>query len=642
MAPLFQAKSGNAAGTAHQAAHPSGAGTLATWFVDSCEHHAERVALSLGAQQMTYAELHDAAAKVAAALAAVDLPADALIGICLDRSVELVAAMAGVVLAGAGYLPLDPQYPHARLLETLADAKPAAILTDRDGALRLQPMNTRVLVVEDLLTGTPPAMHLREANPDDLAYVIYTSGSTGTPKGVMVTHRNVVRLLEQTQAWFHFDEHDVWTMFHSFAFDFSVWEMWGCLLHGARLVIVPHAVSRSPQDFYALLVEEQVTVLNQTPTAFGLLTQADARAAARQLALRVIIFGGEALNLRSLVPWFERHGEESPQLVNMYGITETTVHVTYRRIRTKDARGDVDSLIGDPIPDLRIHLLNEALLPVDDGEVGEIFVGGAGVARGYLNRAELTAERFLPDPLVPGAKLYRSGDLARRRGDGELVYMGRADRQVKINGFRIELGEIEARLLEVAGIAQACVIAREDHGVQRLAAYVLMSDESFSTTELSRFAERHLPTHMRPSFYTRMDALPINANGKIDRSALPVPQRLNTAGAQPTTLLNSREKLIAEVWARVLGTQAAGQDENFFDAGGSSVLLIALRTELQAALNVAIPVTWLFEHTTIRTLAARIDREAAAPAGNANVAAPRAVQQRASFARARAMKGGTR
>ncbi|MES2391918.1 MAG: amino acid adenylation domain-containing protein [Acidobacteriota bacterium] len=640
MAPLFQTNSEDVAGLSQQEILDSCGNTLASWFTQSCERHAKRVAISLGSEQVTYAELQSAAMKIAAALAEAELAADALVAIHLERSTEMVAAMAGVILAGAAYLPLDPQYPTARVRETLEDAKPVAILTDRAGAERLRDVGSRVLVVEELLAEPLRSAELRHAALDDLAYVIYTSGSTGKPKGVMVTHRNVARLLKQTEAWFHFDESDVWTMFHSFAFDFSVWEMWGCLLYGGRLVVVPHAISRSPDEFYALLAEERVTVLNQTPTAFGLLMQAEARGPARELALRLVIFGGEALNLRSLVAWFGRHGEDSPQLVNMYGITETTVHVTYRRIYAADAQGEVESLIGEPIPDLRIHLLDEALLPVEDGTVGEIFVGGEGVARGYLNRPELTAERFLADPLVPGAKLYRSGDLACRRADGELVYMGRADRQVKVNGFRIELGEIEARLLEVAGVAQVCVVAREDNGAQRLAGYVVADSTGFDA--LARFAEQHLPIHMRPAVYVRMDALPINANGKIDRTALPEPRRASASTGHETAAASSQEKVVAEVWQRVLGTEHVGLDENFFDAGGSSVMLIALRTELQTALKVTLPVTWLFEHTTIRSLAARLERETQVQTSGTSVVASKAQQQRDSFARMRALRGSAR
>ncbi len=349
-------------------------------------------------------------------------------------------AILGALKAGGAYLPIDSMYPVARVVEMLEDARPVAILTTASLAAGLSAqisgLPLSILNVEDLLAGAPTGLE----NPplaaveDDLAYMIYTSGSTGKPKGVMVTHKNVVRLLAQTEQWFHFDSNDVWTMFHSIAFDFSVWEIWGCLLTGGRLVIVPFAVSRSPGEFYGLLSAERVTVLNQTPSAFSMLMQVEQNAVLLPLRLRLVIFGGEALQYRKLAPWFERHGDTAPQLINMYGITETTVHVTYRAITARDAQSVQESLIGDPIPDMQIHLLGASGEPVAEGEVGEIYVGGGGVARGYHNRPQLNEERFIPDRFAqsPGARLYRTGDLARVRPDGELVYLGRNDSQVKI------------------------------------------------------------------------------------------------------------------------------------------------------------------------------------------------------------------
>ena len=312
---------------------------------------------------------------------------------------------------------------------------------------------------------------------DALAYVIYTSGSTGKPKGVLVSHYNVMRLFEATQAWYHFDERDVWTLFHSYAFDFSVWEIWGALLYGGRLVVVPYWVTRSPEAFYDLLGREQVTVLNQTPSAFRQLIRAERDAeVSQELALRLVIFGGEALELWSLGPWFERHGDHKPQLVNMYGITETTVHVTYRPLTVTDLNLASGSVIGGAIPDLQLYVLDMHLQPVPIGVAGEMYVGGAGLARGYLERPELSAERFIPDPYskVPGARLYKTGDLVRYLPEGNLEFLGRLDHQVKVRGFRIELGEIEACLGGYPGVREVVVLAREDSpGEKRLVAYVV-------------------------------------------------------------------------------------------------------------------------------------------------------------------------
>ena len=397
-------------------------------------------------------------------------------------------------------------------------------------------------------------------------------------------------------------------MFHSFAFDFSVWEIWGCLLTGGRLVIVPYPVSRAPEDFRRLLVQERVTVLNQTPSAFALLDREDAAHPTGALALRLILFGGEALAGTALRDWFGRHGDIHPRLVNMYGITETTVHVTHRIMRIADAE-EHESLIGEPIPGWNIKLIDD-----------EICVGGAGVARGYLGRPQLTAERF-----VDG--LYHSGDLARRRPDGELVYLGRRDGQVKLNGFRIETGEIEAALLACAGTQQACVIVREG----RLVAYLV--GEGSPAAEL----KAKLPSHMLPSAYVSLPALPLNANGKIDRNALPAPAAHSPA---PSRRGSATEQLVARIWASVLRSEFTA-DVNFFDVGGTSILLIAVRAALQQQLARAIPITWLFECTTIKTLAQRLEAgEATAP--TAPALQTNADRQRQAFARARQTRGAAR
>jgi amino acid adenylation domain-containing protein len=617
-----------------------GAETLSSLFDDVCARFPERVAVTFGGESMTYAELQMAAGRVANSLSSLNLQGNHLVAIYMERSMEMVVAMLGVIKSGNAYLPIDPGYPEQRVCETLADASPAAVLTDAVRAEKLRATCGNVLILEEtLLTPSYPTDAI-ESQANDLAYVIYTSGSTGKPKGVMVSHRNVVRLLTQTSHWFGFDENDVWTMFHSFAFDFSVWEIWGCLLTGGRLVIVPFAVSRSADEFYALLADEGVTVLNQTPTAFGQLMQVEAASRPRSLALRYMIFGGEALNLRSVLPWFARHGDDGPQLINMYGITETTVHVTYRRIYEHDARHETESLIGEPIPDLQIHLLNDALKPVVPGEAGEIWIGGAGVALGYLNRPELTAERFVRDPSDAQGRLYRSGDLARRRADGELVYLGRADRQVKINGFRIELGEIEATLTAFAGVTQACVIARNDAGSgQRLAAY-FVGAQSVEEELLREFVAKALPVQMRPASFTRLSELPINANGKVDREALPEPQK-SAAKRGDVLPESSLETQVAAVWRKVLHNDSVGLMENFFDAGGSSLDLVSVRKELQTLLGRTIPVTWMFEHTTIRSLAARL-AEVETEVFDAQAAMQyKMAQQRDSFARMKVARGAS-
>jgi amino acid adenylation domain-containing protein len=370
--------------------------------------------------------------------------------------------------------------------------------------------------------------HQVGVTPEHLAYVIYTSGSTGRPKGVMVEHANVRRLFSATEEWFQFAQDDVWTLFHSFAFDFSVWEMWGALIHGARLVIVPHGTTRSPKEFYELICDAGVTVLNQTPSAFRQLMAAQAQCDRRH-KLRCVVFGGEALDASMLTGWYEQERNRRTQLINMYGITETTVHVTYRPVQARDTQRVGFSPIGVRIPDLRVYVLDADGRPSPIDAVGEVHVGGFGLTRGYLNRPALTAERFIPDPFCgePGARMYRTGDLARYREDGELEFLGRNDFQVKVRGFRIELGEIESRLRSHGSVREAVVVAREDvAGDKRLVAYYTLRPGAapVEVDGLREYVSASLPEYMVPAAYMGLESLPLTVNGKLDRKALPAPE----------------------------------------------------------------------------------------------------------------------
>jgi len=611
-----------------------------------------RIAATCGSEEITYEALNSAANQFAHALQGRNVGKDSIVAIYLDRSIPMLSAMLGVLKAGCAYLPIDPTYPAIRVAQTLEDAGPAAIITDSRLSAGLPSLPLAILLADQQLAPTAESNPLNpqiQATADSLAYLMYTSGSTGKPKGVLVTHRNVMRLMTQTDPWFHFDENDVWTMFHSFAFDFSVWEIWGPLLTGGKLVIVPFEISRSTEEFYSLLSEQRVTVLNQTPSAFSLVDQVEEAGPALPLALRVVIFGGEALQYRALRSWFKRHGDQRPQLINMYGITETTVHVTYRVVTETDAHTETDSLIGEPIPDLQIHLLDSDLKPVADGEEGELCIGGGGVALGYLNRPELTAQRFVSDPFsTDGGLLYRSGDLARRRADGQLVYLGRNDHQVKINGFRIELGEVEANIAGFPGIRQVSVIAHADHtGRQRLAAYfVSEGNATIPAHTISQFLQQRSPAQMIPAFYIQMPSIPLTHNGKVDRNALPKPATGSAApSAEKGTPIQER---VAAVWRTVLEAPNVGLDDNFFDIGGSSILLIRIRTELQVQLARQIPITWMFEFTTIRALADKLrdadpdSASAPSPGPNAvlSAAQEQARRQREAFARMKTAKGG--
>ena len=622
--------------------------TLAELFAAQAARSPEAVAVTCDGAALTYEELDRRADRLAHRLRALGVGPEVLVGLCVERSLDLVVGIVGILKAGGAYLPLDPDYPAERLAFMLEDSRAPVLVAQAHLAGRLATAGARVVTLDG--PGAPDEAGSDAAlppsggaGPDNLAYVIYTSGSTGRPKGVMVSQANVVRLFRATEAWFGFGAGDVWTLFHSAAFDFSVWELWGALLYGGRLVVVPHAVSRDPATFRALLARERVTVLNQTPSAFRQLIAADA-AAGDDLALRVVIFGGEALELQALRPWFARHGDQAPQLVNMYGITETTVHVTYRPLTARDPDEAPGSVIGRAIPDLCLYILDGRCEPVPIGVPGELYVGGAGVARGYLNRPELTAERFIPDPFSadPGARLYKTGDLARWLPDGDIEYLGRLDHQVKIRGFRIELGEIEAALTRHPGVREAVVLAREDvPGDRRLVAYLVpQAGESVTMAELRDALKARLPDHMVPAAFVTLEALPLTDNGKIDRKALPAPatERGAATFSAPRTAL---ERDIAHIWAELLRVEQVGLGDNFFELGGHSLLIVRLQGRLRERLGREVAVTDLFRHSTVGALAAFLDR--ATPARPSfTEAQSRAAGQRQALARQRQVVRGGR
>jgi amino acid adenylation domain-containing protein len=562
--------------------------------------------------RVTYRELNARANRLAHRLRALGVGADALVALATQRSLDTVVGILAIVKAGGAYLPIDPAYPADRLAFMLEDSG-ARVLVTHDDFKTAATIPAGMTVVNVGETAGEPDGNLGAlVSPEHLAYVIYTSGSTGKPKGALITQANVVRLFEATDAWFHFGPEDVWTFFHSAAFDFSVWEIWGALLYGGRVVVVPYEVSRSPEAFHELMAREAVTVLNQTPSAFRQLAHAVLSApAAPPLALRTVIFGGEALELQGLRPWFERFGDQRPQLVNMYGITETTVHVTYRPISAKDVERGLGSVIGVPIPDLGVQLLDGALAPVPDGTAGEICVEGAGLARGYLNRPELTAERFIEVEL-PGrgrVRLYRSGDSGRRTPDGDLEYLGRIDQQVKIRGFRIELGEIESVIAGHAGVKEVVVIAREDTpGDKRLVAYVVAPGADDLVEALRARLRTRVPDYMMPAAFVRLEKLPLTENGKVDRKALPPPGRarpkLETEYVEPGGPI---EAAVAAVWGRLLGVDAVGANDSFFDLGGSSLLAVESVRALREELGRPVTVVALFRSPTLRAFARELE-----------------------------------
>jgi natural product biosynthesis luciferase-like monooxygenase protein/amino acid adenylation domain-containing protein len=580
--------------------------TLVGLFEEQVEQAPDRVALSCDDQQMSYAELNRRANRLASRLREFGAGPEVRLGLCAERGVELIVGLLGILKAGAAYVPMDPEYPKALLEFMLEDAQAPILVTQRDLREALPWKGARVIEIDE--EGGAEADPPESATGDTLAYVIYTSGSSGRPKGAMITNKNVVRLLHSTDDLYRFGPEDVWTLFHSYAFDFSVWEIWGALAYGGRLVVVPYLVSRSPEAFVDLLRRQQVTVLNQTPSAFqqmqGLSPQG--------LSLRYVIFGGEGLDAGDIRPWCEHLAQRGTKMMNMYGITETTVHVTSYAIPDCESQERKKIPIGRPIDDLQIHVMDEWLERVPIGVVGELYVGGAGLGRGYLNRPRLTAARFLPNPFgcVPGERLYRTGDRGRRRADGTLEYLGRADEQVKLRGYRIEPEEIEAVLREQPGVRQAAVLLREDEpGNKSLVAYVVPSAGPLSATELMAGLGQRLPGHMIPSTFVLLESLPLTVNGKLDRKALPVPGPRTAADAESTSRQRTEsEEIIAGIWERVLKLDRVGIADNFFELGGHSLLATQVMSRLRKTLKVDVPLSVLFEFPTLAGLAQEVDR----------------------------------
>ncbi|MGZ7921607.1 pyoverdine non-ribosomal peptide synthetase PvdD [Pseudomonas aeruginosa] len=593
-------------------------GTLQQRFEEQVRQWPQAVALILDEQRLSYGELNARANRLAHCLIARGVGADVPVGLALERSLDMLVGLLAILKAGGAYLPLDPAAPEERLAHILDDSGVRLLLTQGHLLERLpRQAGVEVLAIDGLvLDGYAESDPLPTLSADNLAYVIYTSGSTGKPKGTLLTHRNALRLFSATEAWFGFDERDVWTLFHSYAFDFSVWEIFGALLYGGRLVIVPQWMSRSPEDFYRLLCREGVTVLNQTPSAFKQLmaVACSADMATQQPALRYVIFGGEALDLQSLRPWFQRFGDRQPQLVNMYGITETTVHVTYRPVSKADLEGGLVSPIGGTIPDLSWYILDRDLNPVPRGAVGELYIGRAGLARGYLRRPGLSATRFVPNPFPGGAgeRLYRTGDLARFQADGNIEYIGRIDHQVKVRGFRIELGEIEAALAGLAGVRDAVVLAHDGVGGTQLVGYVVADsaeDAERLRESLRESLKRHLPDYMVPAHLMLLERMPLTVNGKLDRQALPQPDASLSQQAYraPGSELEQR---IAAIWSEILGVERVGLDDNFFELGGHSLLLLMLKERIGDTCQATLSISQLMTHASVAEQAACIEGQA--------------------------------
>jgi len=624
---------------------PQPARCLHEWFDEQAARRPGAVAVTCGGVTWSYEELQRKSNRLAHRLQALGVGPDTMVGLCVERSLEMVAGILGILKAGGAYLPLDPAQPRERLAAMARDAGLRILVTGNAVAPEASACEHMVrLDLDDAAWNQWPDGNPQSAvTPDNLSHVIYTSGSTGLPKGTLNTHRNVSRLFTSIRALFDFDERDVWTVFHSCAFDFSVWELWGALLHGGRAVVVPAAVSRDTEAFCRLVAEERVTVLSQTPVAFSQLISVERRSH-RKLSLRLLFVGGESWEPGMLRPWFERHSDREPRIVNAYGPTETTCMATFRDMTLADIYTS-GNRIGAAVPDLDVHILDRHRQLVPIGVIGEMYIGGAGLARGYLNRPELTAACFIANPFSTdrAARLYKTGDLARRLPDGDLEYTGRADDQVKIRGYRIELGEIEAVLAVHPAVHKAAVVLRrETNGEARLVAYLTHRLEDCGSQQdllanVRHQARQKLPDYMMPSAFVLLETMPLNTSGKLDRRALPAPS--GAAGREHTAPpANPTEEVVATTLARVLGVDRLGRDDNFFEWGGHSLLAVQAMWSLCEAFSVELPVRCLFETPTAaglaRTIGARVENGAAVnpslerlPAGTTNAPLSFAQQQ---------------
>jgi amino acid adenylation domain-containing protein len=583
-------------------------------FAEVARQRPDAVAVTDDRGTLTYRELDGRADRLAAGMRALGVEPGSLVGVCLERDSTLIATLLAVLKAGCGYVPMDVRYPDERLRYTATDAGVALVVgTDRFPAIdglqvadpaELDPRGSHRPAAASL-AGAPPAA----ADGEAPAYAIYTSGSTGRPKGVVIPHRNVLSLLEATVDEFALGPDDVWTMFHSSAFDFSVWEIWGCLLTGGRLVVVPYWITRATDEFHELLVRERVTVLNQTPSAFSTLVEVDGRATG-ELPVRLVIFGGEPLDGRMLLPWFARHPYPTCRLVNMYGITETTVHVTMQTVTPAAAAAGSRS-VGRALPGWSVSIRDARGRMCPVGATGEIYVGGAGVASHYLGQPELTARRFVVDR-VAGDRVYRSGDKGRIRPDGTVEHLGRLDNQVKVRGHRIELDEIREVLRGAPGVSAAAVVlgagARDDHASAHIHAYVVL-EAGGTTREARAHARRMLPEYMLPATVTAVGSIPLTINGKLDAVRLPAPRHPGPAETgEPTGTTESTETgettvggdpladRILRLWGHLLEVEV-GVEDNFFELGGNSLLAIRMLGELHLEGLPRVPTRQFYLHS---------------------------------------------
>jgi aspartate racemase len=592
--------------------------TVHELFEEQAKKTPQAEAVVFGRERLSYGQLNERANRLAGFLSKRGVGPEVLVGLCVERSLEMVVGLLGILKAGGAYVPLDPAYPKERLAFMLEDTGAPVVLTQEslseslpEGQFERVRLDADWPEIARESAENPPS----EATAENLAYVIYTSGSTGTPKGVSIRHRSVVRLVRETD-YATFGPEEVFLQFAPISFDASTFEVWGPLLNGARLVVMPPGFL-SLEELGAAIKRHKVSTLWLTAGLFHQMveTQIDGLRGVRQL-----LAGGDVLS----VPHVERVLRELPdcRLINGYGPTENTTFTCCHTVRRDEPLG-ASVPIGRPIANTRVFILDDWRQPVPIGVPGELYIGGDGLARDYYRRPELTAQRFLPNPFGgEGEKrLYRTGDRARFRADGTIEFLGRFDDQVKIRGFRIEPGEIEAALSQHPGVREAVVVAREDDpGQKRLVAYVVGKEGMPGSSDLRGYLKQKLPEYMVPSAFLFLDALPLTPNGKVDRRALPAPEgrpELEEGYVAPRT---PTEEVLSRIWAQVLGLDRVGVHDNFFDLGGHSLLAVRLFSQIEKSFDRHLPLAAIFQGPTVAQLASLLQDEGWTPSWSALVA----------------------
>lgn len=516
--------------------------TIINKFINNCYQHPNKIAVKSGNTSITYIELMSRANKISKYINSLNCPPESIIAIYMGKSIDCICTIFGILMSGCAYLPIEKSLPDSRIQFILNDSKPTLIIYDNCFNYYKAIQYNELFTHQNDFDGIIDFSHT-----DGLAYIIYTSGTTGNPKGVLVKHKNICSLIENSNRLFEFSKDDIWTMFHSYNFDFSVWELFGCLLTGGSLILISRETSQDTYKFRNILKTEKVTVLNQTPLAFNVLNEIEIAQNKHELNLKYIIFGGEALHFSILENWIKFY--PNTKLINMYGITETIVHVTYKEISNIDIfNNQQKSIIGQPLPGYNVYILNSdtSLLPI--GVPGEICVAGTGVSDGYLNNKSLTKQKFIDNPFGNGW-LYRSGDLGKWLPNGDIEYLGRIDKQVKIRGFRIELGEVENAINSINYIDNCAVLAiDDDFGSKNLVAYIV-SKSKVDSLDIKKELEKFLPKYMIPTYITQIDKIPLSKNGKLDIDSLPknsyFPENINN------TVLSLTESKLEKIFRDV-------------------------------------------------------------------------------------------